>query len=328
MTSLLEPYLGKNPETVSISNSEIQSFKDCRRRWYLGNYRGLKLIAKTSLGPLPLGTRIHNALEQYYTTGEHPVDAYNRFQRQDNRRFIETDESRDAEAIKKFNDESELGRIMVEGYVEWLDETNPDANLEVIGAEKKLSYRLVEVDPRVELIGKVDLQVRRLEDGSRSTLDHKSAMSFTTYHKFAHMSEQLQYYTMLEKLNPDAEDPTPVDGGIYNLLKKVKRTARATPPFYERMDIRFNKKTLDAFWIRTQGVIRDMMAARDSLDAGTDHRLVAYPRPRMDYGCGTCPFFAVCPMLDDGSSAEAYIEAFYSQEDPNARYGDEASQEN
>lgn len=322
MNSLLEPYLGRNAEDIPTSNSEIQAFKDCRRKWYLGNYRGLKPKAKSYVGPLPLGTRIHNALEQYYTTGENGVDAYNKFQRQDNLRFLETPDATDMEKIKKFNDESELGRIMVEGYMDWLDEENPDSNIEVVSAETKLSHRLVELNPRVELIGKVDLRVRRLEDDSRATLDHKSAVSFSNYYKFSHMSEQLQFYTMLEKLNPDEVD-TPVDGGIYNLLKKVKRTARATPPFYERMDIRFNKKTLENFWYRTLGVISDMIAVRDALDSGTDHRIVAYPRPRMDYGCGNCPFFLACPMLDDGSSAEDFIEAFFEQEDPNARYGDE-----
>jgi CRISPR/Cas system-associated exonuclease Cas4 (RecB family) len=320
MTDLREPILGRFPESVSISNSEIQTYKDCRRKWWLGTYRGLKKKEQEYTGPLKLGTRIHDALEQYYLTGEHPMTAYGKLQRADDKRFLQSDKATDPGEIKKFNSESELGRIMMEGYVEWQDEENRDSEIEVVAAEKKLSYRLPELARgRVELIGKVDLQVRRRSDGSRATLDHKSAVTFNPYYEFSHMSEQLMMYTMLEKLNPD-DDNTKVDGGIYNLLKKVKRTAAAKPPFYERIDVRFNNKTLSSFWTRTQGTVHGIMELRDALDNGADPLFVAYPRPRMDWGCSKCPFFTVCPMIDDGSYAEDYIEDFYEQVDPNARY--------
>lgn len=320
MTDLKEPILGRNPESVSISNSEIQTYKDCRRKWWLGTYRGLAPKAKEYTGPLKLGTRIHDALEQYYVTGEHPVDAYAKLQRVDDRRFLQSDRATDPGEVKKFNSESELGRIMMEGYVEWQSEENRDSELEIVSAEKKLSYRLPEIARgRVELIGKVDLQVRRRSDGSRATLDHKSAVTFNPYYQFSHMSEQLMHYTILETLSPDS-DGSPVDGGIYNLLKKVKRTATAKPPFYDRIDVRFNKKTLNAFWTRTQGTVHGIMELRDALDNGADPLFVAYPRPRMDWGCSKCPFFTACPMFDDGSYVEEYIDDFFEQVDPNARY--------
>jgi CRISPR/Cas system-associated exonuclease Cas4 (RecB family) len=82
-----EPFLGRNPESVSITNSEIQTFKDCKRKWWLGYYRALKKQSKTYTGPLVLGVRIHNALEAFYTTGENPVDEYERLQRVDNQLF-------------------------------------------------------------------------------------------------------------------------------------------------------------------------------------------------------------------------------------------------
>ena len=339
MSILTEPVLGKFPELVQISNSEIQTFKSDRRRWFLGNYLGLALNETTSVGPLPLGTRIHDALEQYYLstmgTGEivNPVDAYNRLQREDNARFLQTQEATQDDKVKKFNSESELGRLMLEGYMEWMDEENPDADLKVVGAETKLGYFIQEqdwnsvalpgfpahFDSRVELIGKVDLQVMRLEDGSLATLDHKSAMAFSDYHKFAHLSEQLMTYTVLQRLD-ESHDGSRVDGGIYNLLKKVKRTGKATPPFYERIDVRFNQKTLDSFWIRTLATVRDIMAVRDALDNGADHRSVAYPTPTMDWKTGSSPFFPVYSMLDDGSNAEAYLEDHFHQVNPNARY--------
>lgn len=322
MSDLFGPILGAAAPHVEISNSEMQTFKGCRRRWWLSYYAGLAPKQKSAIGPLPLGTRIHNALEEFYTIGTMPVDAYARLQNIDNQRFLDSSESLNDSAIKKFNSESELGRIMVEGYWEWLQETNADAYFDIIGAEKKLEHAPEEFGGRVNVIGKVDLRVRRRSDGSRAVLDHKSAAQFNAYYNHAHASEQLMLYTNLERRMPD-EDSTPVDGGIYNLLKKVKRTGTAKPPFYERIDVRFNKKVLNHAWTRSLGTISDILRTRDALDAGADPMFVAYPSPKMDWNCSMCPFFAACHMFDDGSNVEAFIEDFYEKVDPNARYGNE-----
>lgn len=315
-----EPFLGRNPESVSITNSDIQTFKDCKRKYWLGSYRGLRPKAKTYVGPLTLGIRIHNALEAFYVTGENPVDEYERLQRVDNKLFAESPDAAFEKKVKDFNNEAELGRIMLEGYMEWMAETNPDSDIEIIGAEKKLSTRL-EMDPRVELMGKTDLKVKRTSNGRHALLDHKTAASFNSYYETSHMSEQLMLYVILEKMDTVNGDPH-VDGGIYNLLKKVKRSGTAKPPFYERLDIRFNDKQLESFWIRTMGTVRDIMDLRDKLDAGEDHRFYAYPSPTKDC-TWKCPFFSVCSMFDDGSSAEAYLEEYFEQGDPHARYEEE-----
>lgn len=313
-----EPILGKHAERVEVSNSEIQTFKACRRRWYLGNYLGLGKASKQLTGPLPLGTRIHDALEGYYVKGVDLIDEYNRLQRRDAQLFMESDEYHDEDKIKKFNSESELGLIMLEGYLDWMEEENPDSKIKIISAEEKLEYNVQAFhDSRINIIGKVDMRVQRLEDGSKAIMDHKTAAAFKMYYDTAHMSEQLLLYCLLEELSGDGDSK--VDGGIYNLLKKVKRSGSAKPPFYERIDVRFNKHTMRAFWTRLMGTLDDMMRVRDALDQGADHRYVAYPSPTKDC-TWICPFFQVCPMMDDGSSADRYLEKFFVQIDPLARY--------
>lgn len=315
------PFLGKNPENIYISNSEITNFKSCRRKWWLENYRGLTAKKRSLVGPLPLGTRVHNALEAYYTDGTPIVDEYVRLLEVDKFLFLGSGDAGDEAKEKKFNSDAELGRIMLEGYVEWLEETNADAEIEVVGAEQIIAHRLKEFGGRVTLMGKLDLKVRRTFDGSRASFDHKTAASFDTYDKYAHMSEQLMMYTMLELLQPD--DDTPVDGGIYSLLKKVKRSATAKPPFYLRMDVRFNKNTIQAFWMRTLGTLRDMISTRQSLDDGVDHHLVAYPTPTNDCSW-KCPFYSACPMFDDGSAVEEMLDVVFEPHDPYARYSEES----
>jgi len=317
-----EPYLGKNLDMVRISNSEIQGFKNCRRQWFFANYLGLQAKEVELTGPLPLGTRVHDSLEHFYKHGVVPVDTYAELMETAREIFEDSPQSDDPKLVTKFNSEAELGRLMLEGYIEWIEETDADANLDIQYAEKVIEHRIDAIDQRVMLQAKVDAEARRKSDNSLAIIDHKTAIDFGPYHKFSHMSEQLMTYTLISKFHPP-EDGAEVDGGVYNLLKKVKRSPTAKPPFYERLDIRFNDATLRAFYIRLLGVLHDMMEVRDKLDAGADHRFVAYPKPQMDWHCGKCPFFQLCPMVDDGSSADRYIEDHFVVGNPYERYNDE-----
>lgn len=217
------PYLGKNAQGIHISNSEIQVFKECKRKWFLQYYVGLHLKKIKVTGPLPLGTRIHAALEEHYGGSRDAVEEYMALLKIDRDLFMDSPDSAFEDKVKEFNDEAELGRLMVEGYLEWVNETAIDADLEVLGVETSVSFEVL--DGRVILQGKLDMKVRNRFTGMIEVWDNKTAQTFTTYHQTAHMSEQLMLYIMLEKLNPETVDP--VDGGVYNLLKKVKRTARA-----------------------------------------------------------------------------------------------------
>src|SRR5690606_34383087 len=234
MSSVFEPYLGRWATGVPSSNSEIQTFKENRREWWLRYYLGRAPKETKMVGPLPLGTRIHLALEMLYKEGADPVAVYLQQLEEDRELFLQSRDALDDKMVSKFNSDAELGRIMVEGYLEWLEETNIDAGIHVIDVEKELTYPLY--DGRVILRGKIDMKVQDSVSGFTLLMDHKTAINFSQYHKIAHMSEQLMTYTMLEKLQGA---DTPIEGGMYNLLKKVKRTAKATPPFYERIVVRF-----------------------------------------------------------------------------------------
>lgn len=312
------PYLGKGAQAVHISNSEISTFKDCRRKWWLQYYVGLQPKKIEVVGPLPLGTRVHNSLEAMYTTGQDPVEAYMGLLAVDRQLFEASQDSQFEDLRKKFDSEAELGRIMLEGYIQWVNETNADTDIEILGVETQASATLL--DGRVILQGKFDMKVKNLIDGTTSVWDHKTAATFDTYYQTAHMSEQLMLYITLERLDPSTV--APVDSGVYNLLRKVKRSGSAKPPFYERMIVRFNETTLRNFWLRIHGELRDMMRLRDELDAGTDHHLAAYPTPSKDCSW-KCPFYAACPMFDDGSDVERWLDTFTEVRNPYARYVNE-----
>lgn len=312
--SLTEPVLGLHPDNVGISNSEITTYKDCKRRWYLNYYRGLSPKNVPLHGPLALGTRIHYALEMFYTNDDDPIMTYKGSLEEDRIWLLAENRPTD-----DFDKEGELGRIMLEGYLEWLEETGADSDLEVVSAEEMISVPIM--DGKVNLIGKLDMRVKRKHDGVRLFVDHKTAVSADNIRKTAHMNWQPKMYMLLEALKEDEEERC--DGMIYNILKKVKRSASAKPPFYERLEVRHNKKTMHAFWLQVHGVVQDIVATREALDKGFDHQLVAYPSPTNDC-TWKCPFYAVCPLFDDGSAAETMIEDYFTQKNPYAYYGEDA----
>lgn len=277
----------------------------------LSSYLGLRMKQHTVTGPLALGTRIHAALEAYYTDGADLLQAHSKLLDADRQAQLA-----DLRDITELENEGELGRIMLEGYLEWLEETGADAGWEVVSAERIVSAPLF--DGAVELRGKIDMRVRRLADDVLFVVDHKTTANFSDLTRTAYMDEQFLTYHLLEWLSPP-EDGSRCDGAVLNMLKKVKRSGNAHPPFYERLEVHHNKTMLHSFWTRVHGEIADMLRLKAQLDAGADHKQVAYPRPSRDCSW-RCVFFAVCPLIDDGSAAEAMLDDLYEQADPNERY--------
>jgi hypothetical protein len=263
-------------------------------------------------GALALGSRIHEALDMYYSKNIPLLDAHS--QLVDNDKKILVDAYRDTYDLES---EAELGRIMLEGYLQWVEENGIDAELEMISTEEIISMPLL--DNSVVLQGKIDMRVRRKADGVRMFRDFKTVGgSFTDFSSMAHMNEQILTYMMLETAqNKDGERS---EGGIFTMLKKVKRSANARPPFYEQLEVRHNVFALRSFWQRIHGTLSDMLNTRKALDEGGDHRFVAYPRPSRDCKW-KCQFFTICPMFDDGSAAEAAIEDAFEVSNPYAYYG-------
>ena len=296
----------------TLSNSEIQVFKDCRRKWWLSYYRRLQPRKKDYTGALALGSRVHEALDRYYSKDIPLLEAHKQLVEEDLAKLqAEYRDTYDLEA------EADLGRIMLEGYLEWVEAEGIDAELEMISTEEIITAPLF--DGKVVLQGKLDMRVRRKAECVRMFRDFKTVGgSFADFGNQAQMNEQILTYMMLEH----AQNKTPEErseGGIFTMLKKVKRTANARPPFYEQIEVRHNIFTMRSFWQRIHGAIGDLMNVKKSLDEGADPNFVAYPRPTKDCKW-KCPFYTVCPMIDDGSAAESAINELFEASDPYGYY--------
>lgn len=351
-----------------ISNSEVQAFKSCRRRWYYGTHLGLRHRAR-DLGEMledpddgettarRLGTRVHEVLEAYYNglapgfdppsalaralSGTSAPQAVKDTAEAGNLYVVDgpsalkvwdaiTEQERAAvagsPAEKKWLSDNDLGRLMVEGYFEWLAESGADATLSVLTAEEEVSVPLVfdgspvtDAQGRpVHLVGKLDLKVRDEVSDRVTTLDHKTVSNLNDLPNGSDIAEQPMFYTLLDRMtNRD----TPTTGVTYNMLRKTKRTSRAKPPFYGRYDVHYSDPLLRGFWASLTGTIRDLLAVEAALAQGTtDDRHLCYPRPSRDCEW-ICSFRSLCPMVtDDATDHEGFISEAFEQGDAYARY--------
>lgn len=309
--------------TIKISNSEIQTFKSCRRQWYFRYYRELavKRYDEAPDGPRQLGTKVHSALEAFYENGVDPVSTIAELYSNDIDFYRERDEPDKVLAIQK---EFDMADAMVAGYVEHIEETGIDQGLTLISTEAVVEYPLDDQGfSGYALRGKLDARFLRDFDGARLFMDHKTVQEFTTPQKLLPIDEQMKFYHMLDWLDAGGEIRT--DGALYNMLRKVKRTATAKPPFYMRLEKGHNQAELDSMWLRTMRIVEEIRKTREQLDAGGDPNYICPPRPSRDC-TWICDFFRVCPMFDDGSNAEGFLEERYEIRDPHERYNDAATE--
>jgi hypothetical protein len=304
---------------LRLTNSEMKDWRRCRRKWYLGYYRRLRLLAGEDepMSTTSIGNRVHDALAAYYNPAvkadpvAHAVES------------ITADVARLPEKEADLLKETTLVVAMLEGYLEWLAETGADEDIVVEGTESVVEVRLVD---GVNLLSKLDAPIRRGFDGAKLALEHKTVQAFDAVDVLKidsqFLTEHLARFLHEMELGATPEEAhAQCHGILWNALRKVKRTAKATPPFYMRQDVPHNLDELRSHWRHVLAVAADIGAAERRLAAGESHQTVCYPNPTRDCKWD-CPFFRVCAMADDGSDFEGALAGLYYEGDPLDRYKD------
>lgn len=299
---------------TEFSNSAIKTYKTCRRKYWLTYIRKftVKPSKRVPHGAAELGTRIHLALEAYYGYNLDPLAVLNQVYQ-----WAIQEYPNFAEDLTK---EHAWACVMVEGYLQWSAENGTDVGLEVIATERIVSRETTLPDGcTVTLVGKLDQTIRRQSDGMILSRDWKTVGTLTKANALLR-DEQMRFYTMLQALNA-RETGQRSSGVLYTMLLRSKRTARAKGPFYEQIEVSFNRHDLNSMWLRTLETAREILVFMERLEGSEDHRSVAYPNP--DIHCTWCPFVAVCHMADDGSRFEDVLRDTYTQGNPWDYYGND-----
>lgn len=299
---------------LTLSNSTIKAFKQCKRMYYLRHYRELG-VPKRRHNPTSvaeIGTRVHTILEAFYGY-EVPVDVSIRV-------LYDRVAEQYPEYSTQFEDERQLAEIMVKGWLDWAEEKGIDDAFEIVSTEKAVSTEMEIAGGRsVTLLGKLDQQVRRKFDDALMFRDWKTCGTFSKADDLIR-DEQFRFYSMLWSLiAPDGER---VGGGLYTQLRRSKQTERAKGPFYQQIAVSYNRHDLNSMWLRTWETASEIDRLVQRLDAGENHLAVAYPNPSMSCSW-SCPFVNVCHMADDGSRFEDALAGLFEKRNPYEYYGTE-----
>jgi RecB family exonuclease len=260
------PFDPPNGTYLSFSNSEIQTWKDCRRRWWLTYYLqlGLRPDLENPTGVRNLGSRIHAALQAFYEHSADPIAAIDEIYSDD--LTVLTFRGRDDQALA-LQQEQDLAHAMLEGYLEWIVTDAVDAGYVTIASEQ-----IIEVPsgyPGVNLRGVVDQQRQRLIDGAVEFVDFKTTASIDQLRSTLDIDEQHLHYALilqlhLELLRQQGAQPDSrwrIDGATFRVLRRVKRTTAAQPPFYAELPVRNNPEMIRNAWISIHRVLAEIISA-------------------------------------------------------------------
>ncbi len=294
-------------DNYEFSHTELSTFKQCKRKWYLGYY--LRLKRKKNVMSVARGTGIvvHEALEQYYSLGQNEFARKQAFEYLLTARDEDMAKLQDVQSLNDAKAYHDLAWVITSGYFDWLDETHADDEYDFTnGSEEKLI-----VPGPLEgttLKGYLDLHGTHRATGDLVVLDNKVVADINTPLKTINLNEQAPTYAILSKLNQD--DNKRGFRVIWNFLKKSKRTARAKPPFYQRYTLPLNPDMLPIFWSQLHGTMMDILQAEKRLNDGESHQIVAYPTPTPDCSW-KCEFFSVCPLMNDPRSDPDWLLQTY-----------------
>jgi hypothetical protein len=279
--------------TIYIRQSEIKQWKQCRRRTDL--QYGQNLVPKRPDTYIPskadLGSVVHLALEYYYREGASPANIVRLVRAEQARKFPEQADA--------WADTYALAEIMVSGYLEWLAEEGEDAGFTVTDVERRVEVPFGNYHgEEVVVVGHVDLE--GVDSFGRPVLiDHKTVQAIEDRSN-GPVDDQRLTYAVLRML----EDGTQYGALIHNQLRRVKRTARSNPPFYARTEVQFNIDHLRKHHGHMRQIVNEIVLARQMDNEARDMYL--FPNPTKDCHW-SCPFYHVCPMIDDGSDWQWYL---------------------
>lgn len=315
-------------DILRISQSRLKVYQECLRRDWLRNIRKLAPRRYGPVGPLQSGTRVHEALEAFYTPGS-TTDPRQALENAIANASIEYSEQcahlgveLDSAVLDKFMKDTDLERAMVEGYFEWLADTGADSTLQITAAEEQLSITADQLGADfgrpVEVVGKLDARGVDEVTGFTQFVDHKTVQNFAQVLPTLQGDAQMMHYHLLLSILRPAEH---VDGALYNMLRKVKRGKQANPPFYMRETIIHNAAEIESYRLRLIGLITNVIEFEERIASLGPIGVQMFAQPNKTRDCTwKCEFFDICDMFDDGSRVEAALAELFEERDPLERY--------
>lgn len=311
-----------------VSQSRLKDFQRCKRRYWLRHVRRLAPRLHGPVGPLQSGSRVHEALDAFYQPhmSLDPRQALENAINESLNEYVKACKALgvepDAIVLDKFKKDTDLERAVIEGYFEWLEDTGADAYLQVIASEEQISVTSDQIGAELGrpfvVVGKLDARVIDEVTGFTQFVDHKTVQNFAQVLPTLQGDPQmLHYHLLLSLMYPDEH----VDGALYNMLRKVKRSKTAKPPFYQRETIVHNAAEIESYRLKLIGLVTNVFEFEGRIAQLGDVGVKMFAQTTKTQTCAwDCDFFNVCDLFDDGSRVEDAIADLFEERDPMERY--------
>jgi antitoxin component of RelBE/YafQ-DinJ toxin-antitoxin module len=213
------------------------------------------------------------------------------------------------EVGKEWADVFATSERMLVGYMEWLDETGADAGEISVGVELELAALIPGTD--VNLHVHIDRLIYDTTWDEWIIDDTKTVDTMTKTEMFE-IDDQLLTYAWVVKEALGIS----VSRLRHTMLRRVKRTGTAKPPFYGREEINVNPARLEVHKTHLQALAWEVSETARELDLyggnpdnACGHR-VAFPSPSRDCSWW-CPAYPICVAHDDGSDIQGLRDTLY-----------------
>jgi hypothetical protein len=281
--------------------SAIKSWKTCRRQAMLdyfadgtGYEKLVEASAKPAAGQRDLGTLVHKGVAAFHL-GEDPFAPL----LEDEQAALATGGGTlHPDRAKEFK----LGKTMIEGYVEHAAESGWDIGEQTIAVEVQLEVEVGTLAGEVVVVtGQLDRIVFD-ELTEQYLVEDTKTVDQIADKRWLAMDDQLQTYLLLLRLGGYEGTPIRANRARHNQLRKCLRSAKATPPFYDRTaDFPYNEVQLGNHWTHMMATLQEMVLAAQAIEGNPDlHHVYAQPNATRDC-TWRCDFLDLCPMMDDGS---------------------------
>lgn len=275
---------------VIITHSDISQFLTCRRQWhynYVLDYRP----PERPTGPLALGSRVHAALEAWYSGVTDDPVAWIDAKGKEDLAALDYDNNAKPWDEKQMYEDMVVGRNCLKLYMEWLDETGADDNYRTVAVEEKVEVPIL--GGRAILRGKVDLLKEDITSGLMCADDFK-----TTGDWGGGLREQLersyQHWCYLIGLQHNYPDRN-VECSQYTVLRKVKKIPAAPKvPLIQRFTVPATRRAIGAKRAQIDRIATEMLALKDKTDPA-----IFYPSPSR--ACSWCDYKSPCDIADESS---------------------------
>ncbi len=319
---------------VPLRTSERKDLKRCPQRWEWAWVDGLKSLRPKN--PFWFGIGVHEALALWYLPGlkrgPHPAETWEKYCA-DEERFIPQDYEEDE---LKYVDARELGKSMLEGYV---DLYGKDSRWQVIATEQTfqklvidpaqaMAKKVTEKNAIVRYLGTFDGVYRDKRDGTIWLMEHKTAKAINLKHlplddqagsywwvatlvlrmqKLIGPKEQIVgiMYNFLRKGMPDPRERN--ERGVY-LNKDGTESKRQPPPLFHREPVWRSEEERLMMLHR----IQDEGKHKINLLTGVTP---VFKNTTMDCSWD-CDFYRMCMLHEAGGDWEEFRDLAFTSRDP------------